>query len=287
MKIVHKFFDLIFDLCFWLLFWSVWIWNRVDGMLATLGLCSDSPLGTEIAQGLIFVILILVMQTLINLPFSMMHTLHNEQKFEQNKITTGKFMCDQIKTFLIQCAIFAALIPMLLWMIQKSYVDEMNRVTLMAVLAGTTITLNMVVNFLVTKLILQLFFEFTELEDEKLKNMIISEGKRCGFTIRDVKVLAGSQRQNYSNVFVSGFCGSRDIIILDSLLENHSNEEILAVVCYEFGLISNCRICSQLIVSSFQLLILFGLFSFCLGNKEILISFGFTHTSTFLYLFLF
>ena len=159
-------------------------------------------------------------------------------------------MCDQIKTFVLQCIIFAVLIPMLLWMIQKSYLEEMNKMTLMIALAGTTIILNLVINFLMTKLILQLFFTFEELEDEKLKVMIKDEGKKCGITVRDVKVVVGSQRQNYSNVFVSGLCGSRDIIILDSLLENHSDDEILAVVCYEFGLISNFRIFNQLVVSS-------------------------------------
>ena len=162
-----------------------------------------------------------------------------------------------------------------------------SRVILIVALAGTTIALNILVNFLLPKLILPLFFEFEELEDEELKVMIIEEGVKSGIDVRDVKVLIGSQRQNYSNAFVAGLCGARDVILLDTLLESHTDEEILAVVSHEFGLVSSWHIYKQVVASSIQLLVLFGLFSFCMGNKQVLLSFGFSHTSNFLYLFLF
>ena len=252
--------------------------------MSTLALCSDTPYINDITQGYIFAILILLLSTALNLPFSIYHTFSIEERYGLNKVSKAQFLCDQVKTFALQCLIFAVFVPLLLWVMAKS---ADNRLILIVALAGTTIALNILVNFLLPKLILPLFFECEELEDEELKVMITELGVKSGIAVRDVKVLIGSQRQNYSNAIVSGLCGPRDVILLDTLLESHNDEEILAVVSHEFGLAVNCHIYKQVVASSIQLLVLFGLFSFCMGNKKVLLSFGFTHTSNFLYLFIF
>ena len=71
--------------------------------------------------------------------------------------------------------------------------------------------------------------------------MIIKEGQKCGISVRSVRVLIGAHRQNYSDCFLTGCCGSRDVILMDNLLEIESEEEILAIVCHEMGLVKNCN----------------------------------------------
>ena len=165
---------MIFDILFWMLFWSVWIWNRVNGFMATLSLCAETPLYNDITQAYFFSIIILSLTTLMNLPFSIYHTFSIEEKFGLNKTTRGRFFCDQFKTFVLQCLIIAVLIPICLWVIDKSA----NKVIMILVLAGSLITLNILINFLLPKVILPLFFDLKELEDDELRSAIKEEGRQ-------------------------------------------------------------------------------------------------------------
>lgn len=86
---------------------------------------------------------------------------------------------------------------------------------------------------------------------------------------------------------MSGFCGARKVVLFDTLLETHSEDEILAIVNHELGHVAHNHILKRVVMMSVQLIIMFSIFGFCLGNKQILLSFGFKFESHFLYLFLF
>ena len=79
-KITHKIFDLCFDLVFWLLFLQVWIWDFVNGIMSTFGLCSDSSLRNDMTQGYLFAVCILLMNLVITLPFSLYFTFVIEER---------------------------------------------------------------------------------------------------------------------------------------------------------------------------------------------------------------
>lgn len=42
-SIFHKIIDTGIDLALWIFFFYVAIWNWMDGLMATFGLCSDTP----------------------------------------------------------------------------------------------------------------------------------------------------------------------------------------------------------------------------------------------------
>lgn len=103
-----------------------------------------------------------MLTTALNLPFSIYHNFVIEEKYNMNKVTKTQFLKDQVKTFGVQCVIFAVLIPSLLFLIEKA-----NEKTLILILslAGATVVLNILVNCLLPTVILPLFFELEEFED--------------------------------------------------------------------------------------------------------------------------
>ena len=113
-------FELVIDLCFWLLFWWVWIWNRMDGLMATLNICADTPYINDITQAYLFAVCIILIESLLKLPFSIYDTFVIEEKYGFNKTTETTFMKDQIKTFVLLLVLFAVLLPLLLYIIEKS-----------------------------------------------------------------------------------------------------------------------------------------------------------------------
>ena len=59
------------------------------------------------------------------------------------------------------------------------------------------------------------------------------------------------------------------------------------MVNHELGHVAHYHILKNAVYSVIQLTIIFTLFSFCLNNKEFLLSFGITHSSVFMYLLTF
>ena len=132
-----------------------------------------------------------------------------------------------------------------------------------------------------------MFYNFSELEDEELAKKIYEEAEKTQVSVDEIRVIDGSQRSSHSNAFVSGMCGTRKVVLFDTLLNDHSEDEILAVINHELGHVAHSHIIKRVIMTCVQLIIMFTIFAFCLGNKGILRSFGFTFESHFLYLFLF
>ena len=54
LAIVVKVLELGIDLNFWLLFFWVWVWNKVDELMAARGLCSDTPYINDMKQACLF-----------------------------------------------------------------------------------------------------------------------------------------------------------------------------------------------------------------------------------------
>jgi STE24 endopeptidase len=154
-------------------------------------------------------------------------------------------------------------------------------------LAGASIVMIILINLLVPTVILPLFYDFTDLEDGELKTAIFAESEKTNIPVSQIKVIDGSKRSSHSNAFVTGFGSFRKVVLFDTLLESHSHAEILAVVNHELGHVAHMHILQNVAMTTVQLTLMFTLFSFCLGNKDIILSFGFSNSSNFLYLYLF
>ena len=81
--------------------------------------------------------------------------------------------------------------------------------------------------------------------------------------------------------------GARKVVLFDTLIEQHKEDEILAVINHELGHVAHNHIIKRVALVCLQLIIMFSFFALTLGNKDILLSFGFKYNSPFLYFFLF
>ena len=97
----------------------------------------------------------------------------------------------------------------------------------------------------------------------------------------------GSTRSSHSNAFVSGFSTFRKVVIFDTLIEQQTHDEIIAVVNHELGHVHHSHLINDVVIEAVTLTVMFFFFALCLGNQDMLFSFGFTHSSNFLYLLVF
>ena len=88
---------------------------------------------------------------------------------------------------------------------------------------------------LFTLFIAPMFNSFTPLEDGELKTRINEFASQVHFPISRIDVMDGSRRSSKSNAYFSGLGKNKRIALFDTLLENHSDDEIMSIIAHEVG----------------------------------------------------
>ena len=79
------------------------------------------------------------------------------------------------------------------------------------------------------------FNEFEPLEDGPLREKIIALATRCDIDVESIYVMDASRRGSHTNAYFVGVGSSQRIVLYDNLIEEHSDEEVVAVLAHEIG----------------------------------------------------
>lgn len=96
-------------------------------------------------------------------------------------------------------------------------------------------TLVVVVSFAYPLVVEPLFNKFTPMAASELRTSLVRMAERDGQQVDEVLVADASRRTTALNAYVSGFGGSRRIVVYDTLLEGASPSEVRLVVAHELG----------------------------------------------------
>ncbi|HTE29759.1 MAG TPA: M48 family metallopeptidase, partial [Chryseolinea sp.] len=84
-------------------------------------------------------------------------------------------------------------------------------------------------------LILPLFNKLTPLPDGELKSAIEDFSRKVDFPLDSIFIIDGSKRSKKANAFFSGIGKKKKIVLYDTLIENHTTPELVAVLAHEVG----------------------------------------------------
>lgn len=101
--------------------------------------------------------------------------------------------------------------------------------------AGATAGLVVVVSFAYPVVVEPLFNRFTPLPAGELRTDLLELAERDGVPVVDVLVADASRRTTALNAYVSGFGGTRRIVVYDTLLEQADPAEVELVVAHELA----------------------------------------------------
>lgn len=196
--------------------------NVIDVVVRSYGFSS-------IITGLLFFGLLFLLQDILNTPFSIYRTFVIEEKFGFNKTTPKTYIIDKIKSYIL-IIIFGGLI---LSIILYFFVHLGNFAWLYA---WIIISIFMVlIQPLFTLFIAPLFNTFSPLEDGSLKDRIIEFTKKVNFPVGRIDVMDGSLRTSKANAYFSGLGKNKRIALFDTLIEKHSEDELLSIIAHEVG----------------------------------------------------
>lgn len=243
-----------------LAFWCFGGFAWLDGFLSGFA-------WSGLKTGLVLFASLFLVQGLLSLPFDLYDTFVIEAQFGFNKTTVLTFFMDRMKELLLAAILGLPLLALLLWLFAN-----VPLAALYAWLAVNAFTL--VISFLAPRLILPMFFKIQPLDDASLKAEIVTMAQRLGFPVAEVSMVDGSRRSTKANAFFTGFGKTKRIALYDTLLQNHSREEILAVLAHEIGHNKRRHVPKQLVLSLVTSAVMFALLHFALHDPRLCAAFG-------------
>ncbi len=112
------------------------------------------------------------------------------------------------------------------------------------------------------------------MQEGELKRKIEEYAAKVNFPLTNVFVIDGSKRSTKGNAFFSGIGRKKKIVLYDTLISNHTEEELVGVLAHEVGHFKKKHIITGLILSIVQMGITLYIMSWFIFNKELSIALG-------------
>ena len=225
-------------------------------------------ISSNFIQSGVFFLILFILNSIISIPFSYYNTFVIEEKFGFNKTTKLTFFIDIIKSTLLSFFIGGILLFLALYLY-----ENLNDGFWLWLWIGLSL-LMILINMFYADLIVPIFNKLTPLDDGELRNKIEKYSKDVGYLLKNIYVIDGSKRSTKANAFFSGLGPRKTIALYDTLIEKHSENELVAVLAHEVGHFKKKHIFSGLIMSIIQIGIMSFFFELCLKLPEISIALG-------------
>ncbi len=212
---------------------------------------------------LLFFGVIMLASSILGIPFSVYDTFVIEEKFGFNKVTPRIFVSDQLKGWLLGAVIGGGLLALIIFI----YRETQNLFWLYAWIAISLFTVFMAMFY--SNLIVPLFNKQTPLEEGELRSAISDFADRVGFKLDNIFVINGSKRSTKANAYFTGFGAKKRIVLYDTLIDDMTTGEIVAVLAHEIGHYKKKHVLQGLIISLLQTGVLLYIFSLLIESSSL------------------
>jgi len=222
----------------------------------------------EITLALAFFGLLVIISDILTIPFQLYSTFVIEEKYGFNKTTAKTFIMDKLKGYLLGAIVGGLMLAGLIYLIELIGVGFWIWFGLIAA------AFLLVVNVFYTSLILPLFNKLTPLPDGELKFAIDSFAAKIDFPLDNIFVMNGSKRSSKANAFFSGIGKKKKIVLYDTLIKNHTTEELVAVLAHEVGHFKKKHIVGSYALSIIQIFFTLFVLSRMIFNADLSLALG-------------
>lgn len=210
------------DLALLLGFWLLGGYDWLDRAVRSLHIAF-------IPTGLAYLGALFFGKWLLSLPLEIHETFRIEERFGFNKTTPATFAGDQLKSLLLSIVLGGAVLSLVLAILQRGGAAAWVYAWALASV------LLIVMVYAAPALILPLFNKLTPLEDGELRRAIMACAERLRFPLAEISVMDSSRRSTKANAFFTGIGGTKRVVFFDTLVTNHTTDELVAVLAHEIG----------------------------------------------------
>lgn len=181
------------------------------------------------AHGMALITLVIVVLSLVDLPFELTRTFVIEARFGFNRTGLALFLTDLAKQAVLGALLGLPLAFCVLWLMAR-----MGELWWLYVWV-TWVAFNLAVMVVYPIVIAPLFNRFSPLEDADLRSRIEALLAKCGFRSRGLFVMDNSKRSSHGNAYFTGLGAAKRIVLFDTLISRLGPAEVEAVLAHELG----------------------------------------------------
>ncbi len=188
-----------------------------------------------------------VASSIISIPFGLYNTFVVEEKYGFNKMSAKTYISDKIKGIIMAIILGGGLGYLFLWLIISIGPQFWLYAWVLAIF------LTLFLNMFYTSLIVPIFNKLTPLASGELRDKIDAYAHSVSFPVKNIMVINGSKRSAKANAFFSGMGSGKKIVLYDTLIENHSTDELVSILAHEVGHYKKKHIIQGMVISWIQM----------------------------------
>ena len=232
-------------------------------------------INNDVFLGVLYFVIIILFNTILSLPKSYYSTFYIEQKYGFNKSTKTLFVSDTAKQIFLSMIIGSIIIFLLLSIYE--YIGQYAWLFCWFFLSIIIVLMPIIY----INIIAPIFNKFQKLEDGTLKEKIQYYSHKVKFPLSEIYIVDGSKRSSHSNAYFTGFGSNKRIVLFDTLLKNHTDDEIIAIIAHEVGHYKKKHIITNTVISIFSIGIMFYLLEFFINNQLLFDAFKMDYISNY------
>jgi len=233
-----------------------------------------------IVEGLIFFALLSLLANLSRIPFGLYDTFVIEERYGFNRVTLRMWILDFLKSMAILFLLGGVLLWLLLTLV--TYGGKAWWVWAWMLVGG----FELMMLWLYPIVIAPLFNKFEPIENIGLVAHIRNLMEKVGLRVKAVLKMDAGKRSKHTNAYFTGIGKTKRIILFDTLLESHPEEEILAVLAHEVGHWKKKHVLKQIILLESLSLVAFYVVNRMLNWSLLYQTFGFEEPTVYIGIFL-
>ncbi len=226
-------------------------WFRVEGVASLsaatqasgAALAAHPSLWSTVGPALVFVVLVTLITSLIDLPLDGYRQFVIEEKFGFNRMTVRAWLKDGLTGALVAAVLGLPLLAIVIGLMQSAGQSWW----LWAWTVWVVFSLSVMIIFPVW--IAPLFNKFEPLIEGQTRSRVESLLARCGFASNGLFVMDGSKRSSHGNAYFTGIGKKKRIVFFDTLLSRLTDDEIEAVLAHELGHFKHKHVFKRLLIS--------------------------------------
>ena len=219
-------------------------------------------------RGILFCLAVGLVFSIASLPAGFYSTFGLESKFGFNKTSIGLYVSDKLKGLLLGLVIGVPILLIVLWLM-----DAMGRFWWIWAFAFI-VAFQLLLMVIFPTFIAPWFNKFEPLKEGELRDRILALASQVGFKTSGIYAMDGSKRSAHSNAYFTGIGKSKRIVLFDTLIEQMTIEQGLAVLAHEMGHYKMKHIRRMLMVQAVFLFVGFYLLGKLVDYRPLFSAFG-------------
>jgi STE24 endopeptidase len=227
---------------------------QLSGLAVWLRVEVSGHFSNQILLISVYCFILFLLYSVINFPLGFYRSYKLEHRFGLSRENFLHWFGDQIKEFIVGFIIFIILVEGLLYFL-RYHPDNWWWIS-----GLFWILFSLVLARVFPSLIIPLFFKYTRVGDENLRQRILTLASRMGLRILDVYQIDFSKKTTKANAALVGLGRSKRVILTDTLQGKFSPDEIEVILAHEFAHTKLKHIIKMLILNAVIIMVTFYIF---------------------------